>query len=56
MKLLLLPVLLLGMLAGMFHRPKWDDATALDRLRAGTMTDEEKQFRGYYPHHGGAIR
>lgn len=35
------------------RRPKWDDATALQRLRAGTMSDEEKRYRGYYPYHNG---
>lgn len=41
--------------AGAIRRPKWDDATALHRLRAGTMTEAEKMHRGYYPYHGGAL-
>lgn len=35
------------------RRPKWDDATARDRHRAGTMSDAEKRHRGYYPYHNG---
>lgn len=55
MKILLVLAILGGLGVAALRRPKWDDATARERHRAGTMSEAEKRHRGYYPYHNGTF-